>query len=90
MELAGDGAKEIACRSRGTPRVANRLLKRVRDYAQVKGDGRITKDMAQYALGELEVDIMGLDPMDRKMLFSYSRKVFRRACRVGYFVGGFE
>ncbi|MCB0411344.1 MAG: Holliday junction branch migration DNA helicase RuvB [Bdellovibrionales bacterium] len=68
VEIESEGAKEIARRSRGTPRVANRLLKRVRDYADVKGDGRIDEDMAIYALNELEVDRLGLDPMDRKIL----------------------
>jgi Holliday junction DNA helicase, RuvB subunit len=62
------GAEEMARRSRGTPRVANRLLKRVRDYAQVKGDGTITKDIAIYALNQLGVDQFGLDLMDRKIL----------------------
>ena len=63
-----DGAKEIASRSRGTPRVANRLLRRVRDFAQVKGDGVITRKLADYALGVLEVDQAGLDRMDRGIL----------------------
>ncbi len=63
-----EGAKEIAKRSRGTPRIANRLLKRVRDYAQVKGDGVITKNIANLALDLLEVDPLGLDKMDRRLL----------------------
>lgn len=63
-----NGAKEIASRSRGTPRVANRLLRRVRDFAQVKGDGNITRKLADYALGVLEVDRAGLDRMDRNIL----------------------
>ncbi|MBR2444897.1 MAG: Holliday junction branch migration DNA helicase RuvB [Clostridia bacterium] len=63
-----DGAYEIASRSRGTPRIANRLLKRVRDYAQVKGDGKITLEIAQMALKSLEIDELGLDNIDRKML----------------------
>ncbi|MBO4343336.1 MAG: Holliday junction branch migration DNA helicase RuvB [Clostridia bacterium] len=63
-----EGAYEIAGRSRGTPRIANRLLKRVRDYAQVKGDGVITGKMAVEALGMLEIDELGLDTTDRKML----------------------
>ncbi len=67
-ETTEDGALEIAKRSRGTPRIANRLLKRVRDYAQVKGDGRITAELAAYALDQLEVDHLGLDDMDRKIL----------------------
>lgn len=68
IEISEDGAIEIARRSRGTPRVANRLLKRVRDYAQVKGNGVIDKPIAEYALNELEVDQLGLDEMDRKIL----------------------
>jgi Holliday junction DNA helicase RuvB len=63
-----DGADEIARRCRGTPRIANRLLRRVRDFAQVSGDGRITGAAAQHALGKLEVDAAGLDPMDRRLL----------------------
>ena len=63
-----DGALEIARRSRGTPRIANRLLRRVRDYAEVKGTGRITKDMADAALKMLDVDPVGFDVMDRKLL----------------------
>ncbi len=59
------GAREIARRARGTPRVANRLLRRVRDFAQVRGDGIITLEIAQYALAQLEVDNAGLDPADR-------------------------
>ncbi len=63
-----DGAFEIARRSRGTPRIANRLLKRVRDYAQVKGDGVITKEIADASLSMLEIDALGLDTIDRRML----------------------
>lgn len=63
-----EGAEEIARRSRGTPRIANRLLRRVRDYADVKGVGRITQDMAQKALVMLDVDPQGFDLMDRKLL----------------------
>ena len=63
-----DGGFEIARRSRGTPRIANRLLRRVRDYAEVKGNGRITQDMAQRALAMLDVDPQGFDLMDRKLL----------------------
>jgi len=63
-----EGAFEIARRSRGTPRIANRLLRRVRDYAEVKGDGRITQALAQAALAMLDVDPLGLDLMDRKLL----------------------
>lgn len=62
------GAMEIAMRSRGTPRIANRLLKRVRDYAQVKADGIITKDVAAAGLDMLEVDRLGLDNVDRNIL----------------------
>ena len=63
-----DGGFEIARRSRGTPRIANRLLRRVRDYAEVKGDGRITKSIADRALAMLDVDPQGFDVMDRKLL----------------------
>lgn len=63
-----EGAYEIASRARGTPRVANRLLRRVRDYAEVKADGRITKAVADQALAMLEVDTAGLDQMDKKIL----------------------
>ena len=63
-----DGAEEIARRSRGTPRVANRLLRRVRDFAQVIGDGVITGDVAERALDRLEIDKLGLDAIDRRML----------------------
>ncbi len=68
MEITDDGALEIASRSRGTPRIANRLLKRVRDFAQVKGDGVINSDIANYALNRLEIDQLGLDNVDRRML----------------------
>ncbi len=68
VKLDVKGAEEIARRSRGTPRIAIRLLKRVRDYAQVKGDGTITAQIASYALDQLEVDQLGLDEMDRKIL----------------------
>jgi len=63
-----DGAGEIARRCRGTPRIANRLLRRVRDFAQVDGNGTITGDTARHALSKLEVDAEGLDPMDRRLL----------------------
>ena len=63
-----DGAAEIAGRSRGTPRIANRLLRRVRDFAQIKGDGTIDLEMARYALEMLEVDERGLNEMDRRIL----------------------
>ncbi|MBQ7779319.1 MAG: Holliday junction branch migration DNA helicase RuvB [Clostridia bacterium] len=62
------GAREIASRSRGTPRIANRLLKRVRDFAQVKGSGIIDREIADYALNRLEIDKLGLDAVDRRML----------------------
>lgn len=70
VELDEYGAEEIARRSRGTPRIANRLLKRVRDFAQVKYDGKITGEVARFALDLLEVDKMGLDYIDRKMLMA--------------------
>ena len=68
LPIDDDGAMEIAKRSRGTPRIANRLLKRLRDFAIVKGDGTITKEIAEYALDMLEIDALGLDNTDRKML----------------------
>lgn len=68
------GLHEIACRARGTPRVANRLLKRVRDYAQVKADGEITHEIALTALGRLEVDPIGLDEIDHRLLRSIIEK----------------
>jgi Holliday junction DNA helicase RuvB len=68
INAKADGAFEIARRSRGTPRIANRLLKRVRDYAQVKGDGVITKEIADKALNMLEIDDLGLDSTDKRML----------------------
>ena len=68
IEITDDGALGIATRSRGTPRIANRLLKRVRDFALVKGNGTITSDIAKYALEALEIDDLGLDNTDRKML----------------------
>jgi Holliday junction DNA helicase RuvB len=68
IPTAKDGAKEIACRSRGTPRIANRLLKRVRDFAEVMGDGKITKELADIALSRLEIDKLGLDSLDRRYL----------------------
>ncbi len=68
VEIDPRGAFEIASRSRGTPRIANRLLRRVRDYAQVKADGIITREVADEALSRLEVDKLGLDALDRRML----------------------
>lgn len=70
VELDRDGAREISCRSRGTPRVANRLLKRLRDFAQVKADGRITREVADRGLRMMEVDPLGLDKTDRQMLIT--------------------
>ncbi|MDV6321651.1 Holliday junction branch migration DNA helicase RuvB, partial [Chromohalobacter sp. HP20-39] len=67
-KIAEDGALEIAKRSRGTPRIANRLLRRVRDYAEVKADGVITRKVADAALAMLDVDAVGFDLMDRKLL----------------------
>ena len=68
VDIVPEGAYEIARRSRGTPRIANRMLRRVRDFAQVKADGVITKDVADQALCALEIDHLGLDPIDRRML----------------------
>ncbi len=70
VPIEPDGAYEIASRSRGTPRIANRLLRRVRDYAQVMADGVITSEVADAALSKLEVDKLGLDALDRRMLRS--------------------
>jgi len=74
IELAGEAAVLIAQRSRGTPRIANRLLRRVRDYAQVKADGAITRPVADAALTMLDVDQVGLDIMDRKLLLAVMEK----------------
>lgn len=68
------GAKEIAGRSRGTPRIANRILKRVRDFAEVTADGKITKKIAEIALKKLEIDKAGLDKMDQKLLLTIMEK----------------
>ncbi len=68
LPIDRDGALEIASRSRGTPRIANRLLKRVRDFAEVKGNGRVDAAIADYALRSLEIDELGLDNVDRRML----------------------
>lgn len=68
VELSEDGAVEVAKRSRGTPRIANRLLRRVRDFAEVKADGKVTREVADAALFMLDVDQAGLDMMDRKLL----------------------
>ncbi len=74
VELDSSGGAEIAKRSRGTPRIANRLLRRVRDYAQVKGNGAITKDIADQALDMLSVDQNGFDQMDRRVLLAVIEK----------------
>ena len=78
IEITEEGSLEIAKRSRGTPRIANRLLKRVRDYAAVLGDGKITNEIAKIALEKLEIDDLGLDNIDRKILetiiYNYSRR----------------
>ena len=68
VEIEHDGAMEIARRSRGTPRIANRMLRRVRDFAQVLANGVITRDVADSALKALEIDYLGLDPIDRRMM----------------------
>jgi len=74
VEIDPTGSEEIARRSRGTPRIANRLLRRVRDYAEVDHDGRITREVANDALDRMEVDIFGLDEMDRKFLITIIEK----------------
>ena len=73
-EINNDAASEISGRSRGTPRIANRLLRRVRDFAQVKGNGAIEMDISRNALGAMEVDEMGFDEMDRKLLLTIIKK----------------
>jgi Holliday junction DNA helicase RuvB len=74
VEIDEGGAKEVARRSRGTPRIVNRLLRRVRDYAEVDYDGRITQEVANDALNRMEVDTFGLDEMDRKLLLTIIEK----------------
>jgi Holliday junction DNA helicase RuvB len=74
VEIEQSGAREIARRSRGTPRIANRLLKRVRDFAEVDYDGRVTDEVASDALNRMEVDVFGLDEVDRKMLLTIIEK----------------
>ncbi|MDM8560727.1 Holliday junction branch migration DNA helicase RuvB [Candidatus Parabeggiatoa sp. HSG14] len=74
VKIDTNGAMELACRSRGTPRIANRLLRRVRDYAQIRADGKINKKVAQKALDLLNVDAYGLDMMDRKLLLAIMEK----------------
>ncbi len=73
VEIDPEGAAELARRSRGTPRLANRLLKRVRDFAQIRFDGRITKEVTDYALDILEVDKLGLDQTDRRLIMTLIR-----------------
>lgn len=68
VPIDGEGAREVAGRSRGTPRIANRLLKRVRDFAQVRADGKVTGGVAREALGMLDIDHLGLDRTDRQLL----------------------
>ncbi|HYE15417.1 MAG TPA: Holliday junction branch migration DNA helicase RuvB [Pyrinomonadaceae bacterium] len=74
VEMEASGASEIARRARGTPRIANRLLRRVRDYAEVEYDGRVTREVARRALDEMEVDKFGLDEIDRKVLATIIEK----------------
>ena len=74
VEIDGEGAREVARRSRGTPRIVNRLLRRVRDYAEVDYDGRINREVASDALNRMEVDTYGLDEMDRKLLLTIIEK----------------
>lgn len=74
VSMSPEGAVEIAMRARGTPRIANRLLRRVRDYAEVKADGHVTKDIADHALNMLNVDSHGFDNMDRRLLLALIEK----------------
>ena len=74
VEVSAEGAREIAGRSRGTPRISNRLLRRVRDYAEVRAQGHVTLDVADAALKMLDVDVLGLDVMDRKLLLAVIEK----------------
>jgi Holliday junction DNA helicase RuvB len=74
MAIEAEGATEIARRSRGTPRIANRLLRRVRDYAEVKYEGQVTAEIADLALRMLDVDVIGLDLLDRKLLLAIVEK----------------
>jgi holliday junction DNA helicase RuvB len=74
VALERDGAREISTRARGTPRIANRLLRRLRDFAEVEGDGRITQELAAQSLTRLGVDASGLDAMDRKVLLTIMEK----------------
>lgn len=80
VRLEDDACTQLAMRSRGTPRIANRLLKRVRDFAEVKGGGVITKDLADMALNSLEIDELGLDYTDRKVLLTLIEKFHGGPC----------
>ena len=82
IPIEHDGAMEIAARSRGTPRIANRLLKRVRDYAQIMGNGIITSEISQIALSRMEIDKLGLDAIDRRI------DVYKRQTTT-FFISGF-
>jgi len=74
IQIEAEGAREIARRARGTPRIANRLLRRVRDFAEVEADGRVSREIADYALNRMEVDKFGLDEIDRKILLTIIEK----------------
>ncbi len=74
VEITEEGAHEIARRSRGTPRISNRLLRRTRDFAEVESNGRVTKEVADYALNALDVDTLGLDDMDARILLTLMEK----------------
>jgi holliday junction DNA helicase RuvB len=74
IEVSAEGAREIASRSRGTPRISNRLLRRVRDYAEVRAEGKVSREVADAALKMLDVDAIGLDVMDRKLLLAVIEK----------------
>ena len=89
IEIKDDAALEIALRSRGTPRIANRLLRRIRDFAQVKGDGAIDMKITKDSLLALDVDEKGLDDIDRKLL-STIIEIQRQACWRGYSFGSIE
>src|SRR5690625_7748658 len=75
VDVSEDGANEIARRSRGTPRIANRLLRRARDFAEVDGDGRVDRKVADRALNALDVDEFGLDDMDARILLTDRKSV---------------
>ena len=81
VETLAEGATQIASRSRGTPRIANRLLRRVRDYAQVKADGIISGAIAADALDMLDIDENGFDQLDRRLLTTLIEHFWRRASR---------